>query len=122
MTLGIFLLTAVAGGVGAGARYLLDLAVSALVGTAMPWGTLLVNVTGSFALGLAVGLIPESAALVALGTGLLGGYTTFGSVSAAGALMLRERRRPAALANILGTLALTVAAAGAGLALSGVLR
>jgi CrcB protein len=63
------------GGVGAVARFLLDGAVTARAGTSFPWGTLAVNLSGAFALGLLVGVADDTYRL--LGTGLLGAYTTF---------------------------------------------
>ena len=63
------------GGVGAVARFLLDGAVTARAGAAFPWGTLAVNLSGAFALGLLVGVADDTYRL--LGTGLLGAYTTF---------------------------------------------
>jgi CrcB protein len=63
------------GGVGAVARFLLDGAVTARAGAAFPWGTLAVNLTGAFALGLLVGVADDTYRL--FGTGLLGAYTTF---------------------------------------------
>jgi fluoride exporter len=63
------------GGLGAVARFLLDGAVTARADSAFPWGTLVVNVSGAFALGLLVGATDDTYRL--LGTGLLGAYTTF---------------------------------------------
>jgi CrcB protein len=63
------------GGVGAVARFLLDGAVTERAGTGFPWGTLAVNLSGAFALGLLVGVADDTYRL--LGTGLLGAYTTF---------------------------------------------
>lgn len=117
MTPLLFVLVALAGGVGAGARYLLDLGVAALTGDRFPWGILVVNVTGSFALGLLTGAVSDAALLAVVGTGLLGGFTTFSTVAAVSAIMLSEHRTPAAVANTLGTLAGAVAAAAGGLAL-----
>jgi fluoride exporter len=71
LLLGIGLL----GGVGAVARFLLDGAVTARAGSGFPWGTLAVNLSGAFALGLLVGVADDTYRL--LGTGLLGAYTTF---------------------------------------------
>lgn len=65
------------GGLGAVGRFLLDGVVSQRVGRSFPWGTLTVNVTGAFGLGvLAAVAIADDARLLA-GTGLLGAYTTF---------------------------------------------
>ena len=64
------------GAVGAIARFLLDGAVSARASSSFPWGTLVVNLTGAFALGFVTGQLSGDAQLL-VGTGLLGGYTTF---------------------------------------------
>lgn len=68
---------AVAAGAAAGApcRYLLDRAV----GT--PWGVLVVNLVGSAAAGLLVGLAPSSLVLTLLGVGFLGSFTTASTVA-----------------------------------------
>ncbi|WP_159502340.1 CrcB family protein [Microbacterium sp. 18062] len=121
MTPLLFLAVVAAGGLGAGARYLVDVGVGALCGTRFPWGTLVVNATGSFALGMLVGAVSDAAVLAVAGTGLLGGYTTFSAVAAVSAVLLTERRAAASVANALGTLALTAGAAWAGLALGTVL-
>ena len=57
----LFLAAALAGGVGAVLRYLLDLGVARLVGRRFPWGILAVNLTGSFALGLVTTALPDAA-------------------------------------------------------------
>jgi CrcB protein len=65
------------GALGAVARFRLDAAVAARIPTTFPLGTLVVNLTGSFALGVIIGAaVPHRLALV-LGTGFMGGYTTF---------------------------------------------
>lgn len=108
---------AVAGGAGAGLRYLLDRLVPARGG--FPLGILVVNVTGSFALGVLTGLgsvIAPDAAFV-LGAGLLGGYTTFSTVSVESVLLAERGRWMDAAANLLGTLVVAAAAAAGGIAL-----
>ncbi len=62
---------------GAIARFLLDGAVAARLGRRFPFGTLAVNLTGAFALGLLVGAALTATRLLLAGTGLLGAYTTF---------------------------------------------
>jgi CrcB protein len=77
----LYLMVAAGGFVGAPSRYLLDRAVNQRVESDLPWGTFLVNVSGSFVLGLLTGLSlgnhisPVAKAL--LGTGFCGAYTTF---------------------------------------------
>jgi CrcB protein len=66
----------VIGGAGAIARLLLDGAVSQRAGGRFPWGTLAVNASGSFLLGVVAGAV-EGDTYRLLATGLLGAYTTF---------------------------------------------
>jgi CrcB protein len=65
------------GGVGALARFALDGAVASRLPGAFPYGTFVVNVLGSFVLGLLVGAALSPDALRLAGTGLLGSFTTF---------------------------------------------
>lgn len=110
------LLAALAGGAGAGLRYVVDRLLTPAAGMRFPWGILVVNVSGSFALGVITGLgaaIAPELSLV-LGVGLLGGYTTFSTVSVETVLLAQRRRRRDAVLNLLGALALAVLAAGLG--------
>nr|WP_169583306.1 CrcB family protein [Microbacterium sp. MF43] len=109
------LLVALAGGAGAGLRYVVDRLVPARRG--FPVGVLLVNISGSLALGVLTGLgavVAPQLGLV-LGLGLLGGYTTFSTVSVESVLLAERGRWRDAAANLLGTLLLSAAAAAAGL-------
>jgi fluoride exporter len=65
------------GALGAVARFRVDSAVTARLPSDFPFGTLVVNVTGSFALGVLVGASAAQRVAFLLGTGFLGGYTTF---------------------------------------------
>ena len=113
----LLLLTVGAGGAAGGAlRYLVDIAVTARMGSRFPWGTLIVNVTGSFLLGVLTASVSETTILAAAGAGLLGGYTTFSAVNAAAATLILAGRVRAAVLSILGNAAGAVAAAAAGLA------
>ncbi|MEG9226398.1 fluoride efflux transporter FluC [Aeromicrobium sp. Sec7.5] len=73
------LAVAVAGGAGAALRHLVDQLVPRR--DRFPWALLLVNATGSFCLGLLVSSTADQSWHAAVGTGLLGGYTTFSSAS-----------------------------------------
>jgi len=110
---------AIAGGVGAGLRYVVDRLLTPAGGMRLPVGILVVNVSGSFALGLLTALgaaIAPELSLV-LGLGLLGGYTTFSTVSVESVLLAQRKRWRDAALNLFGTLALAVIAAGLGLLL-----
>jgi fluoride exporter len=105
-----FLLVCAGGAFGSGARYLVVLWASRVLGTAAPWGTLLVNLSGSFALAFLMemamrpaGLSPEVRLLV--GTGILGGFTTYSAFNLETTLFLRSGAWVAALANMLATVA-----------------
>lgn len=111
----LFLGAAVAGGLGAVLRYLADLGVAQLAGRRFPWGILLVNLTGSFALGLVTAALPDQAFL--LGAGLLGGYTTFSTAMLDTVALWRDGARWASVFNAVGMLALALLAAGLGLTL-----
>lgn len=122
MSVWLFVGAAVAGGIGAGLRYLVDLLVIGTRPARFPLGILVVNVTGSFALGVLTGLgaahVGSEVAWI-VGVGLLGGYTTFSTVSAESVLLMRTGETRRGWMNAAGTLVAGVAAAGAGLALGG---
>ena len=115
------LLLALAGGAGAAARFLVDGLVRARFRTGLPWGTIVINVSGSLLLGLLAGLVmrhhvPSSLQAI-LGTGFLGGYTTFSTASVETVRLVQSGRTGLALLNALGTMAAGVGTAAAGLAL-----
>lgn len=108
------LLLAAAGGVGAACRLLVDGLVRASTRGHFPWGTTVVNVTGSFALGLLVGMAPGDNVRLVLGTGFLGGYTTFSTASFEVAERLMDHRKATGLATAVVMLVSCVAAAALG--------
>lgn len=125
MTPLIFVLLAIAGGVGAVCRFTLDGVIRARLAGTAPWGTITINLSGSLALGLLTGLAAASllpaAWLAVVGSGFLGGYTTFSTASVETVRLLQERRVGAGAAVGLGTLIAAVALAGLGLWLGSVL-
>ncbi|QGQ20446.1 fluoride efflux transporter CrcB [Cellulomonas sp. JZ18] len=119
------LLLALAGGLGAAARFVLDGAVTARTRTPFPRGTFLVNVAGSLLLGLvagghAAGALGPDVLLVA-GTGFCGGFTTFSTATVDTVRLARDGEVRRALLNAVGTLVACVAAAAAGVGLAGTL-
>lgn len=118
----ITLLVATAAALGAGGRYALDIAVQRRHLSALPWGTFVINVSGSLALGLVTGLATHhglSAHWVrVLGTGLLGGYTTWSTFAWESFALAEQRRLGAAVLNVAGSLAVGLTAAAAGLLLA----
>jgi CrcB protein len=114
-----------AASLGALARYLLDQAVNRRWESGFPWGTWVINVSGSFVLGLVTGLslhhgLPAHAVSL-LGTGICGGYTTFSTFNTETVRLAEGGSYAEAAANIGGSLVpgLLAAAAGLGLALLG---
>jgi CrcB protein len=112
------LLLALAGGLGAVARFVLDGTVAATRRWGYPVGTTLINLSGSFLLGLLAGLsagalLPASALLV-LGTGFLGGFTTFSTAAYETVRLVEQRRWGAALLHGLGQLVVATALAALG--------
>ena len=113
-------LICVAGGVGAALRLILDGAIRARTTSSYPVGTTVINVTGSFLLGLITGLatsqlLPLPWQLM-IGTGFLGGYTTFSTASFETVRLIEDRRYVAAALNGLGKLLICTAAAAFGFA------
>ncbi|KGJ72526.1 chromosome condensation protein CrcB [Cryobacterium roopkundense] len=114
-----FLAVALAGGLGATVRFVVDGVIRSRLRTPFPLGTTVINVSGSLLLGVVTGL--ALANLVSadwhliLGGGLLGGYTTFSTASVETVRLLQERRYLPALATGLGMLVASVIVAALGL-------
>jgi CrcB protein len=118
----LVLLVTLAAGLGAVARYVLDLTVQHRTRAAFPLGTLLVNVTGSFLLGLVTGLVthhglPRAPTLI-VGTGFAGGYTTLSTWAWETLALAGTGDLPRAGANAVLSIGAGLAAAAAGLALA----
>jgi CrcB protein len=102
------------GGLGAVLRFLLDGAVSARLGRDFPYGTLAVNLSGTFVLGVLVGLALSGDGYRILGTGLLGAFTTFSTWAFESHRLGEDGELRLGLANIAVSLVLGVGAAWAG--------
>lgn len=111
------LLVALAGGLGAALRFVVDSLVTARTSGRFPWGIVLVNVTGSFAIGLAVALVEPGTTLTVATTGFLGGWTTFSTASLDTARLVLRGRGGRAVAHAAGTAVACIAAAWVGLSL-----
>ncbi len=113
-----------AGAAGALARYLVDGAIAERWSGAFPMGTFVVNATGSLLLGLIVGYVTaHNAAPVNLkaiaGTGFVGAYSTFSTLTWETLTLLRGGARRYAAVNLGASLALGLGAAGLGLWVGG---
>jgi CrcB protein len=102
------------GGLGAVGRLLLDGALARRVRGGFPFGTLAVNLSGAFALGLLVGAAAGTGAYRLLGIGLLGGYTTFSTWALESHRLAQDGEGALAGANLAVGLALGLAAAWLG--------
>ncbi len=103
---------------GGATRYFVSGLVGRAVGETFPWGTLTVNLTGAFVIGIASAL--AAADLLAQDqwqwavTGFLGSYTTVSSFSLQTLALLRDGEWPRAMGNVVGSLFLCLAAAAIG--------
>lgn len=117
-----WVLLALAGGLGAAARFLLDSFVARHNRLGTPLGTVVVNVTACFLLGLLTGWglthPGRDDVLAVLGVGFLGGYSTFSTASVEGVRLLAAGRTTAAFVHAGTMLLVSLAAAAAGLALA----
>jgi CrcB protein len=84
-----WLLVALGAAAGAAARYLTDVAVSKRR-PEFPWGTLVVNVTGSFAVGVVAGAALGPAWVALLGTGFCGAFTTWSTLALDAVMLARS--------------------------------
>ena len=120
MSLGLALGVGLLGGIGAVSRFLVDSAVSARVGR-FPFGTLVVNLSGAFLLGVLVGaaLSPDAQRLA--GTGALGAYTTFSTWALESERLAEDGRSRLAALNFVVSLVLGVGLVWLGRELGGLL-
>jgi fluoride exporter len=119
----LFILATLGGAIGSGARHLVNISLTRALGPAFPWATLTVNIVGSFLMGFLVDMImrrfggsPEMRTFLA--TGILGGFTTFSAFSLDISTLLSRDETLAALGYIFASVAISLFALYAGLALS----
>jgi len=111
----LILAVAIGGAIGSVTRYLVGIGSGKLFGVGFPWGTLIINVTGSFLIGAFVGLfeikwdLPQ-VARVFLTVGICGGYTTFSTFSLDAWYLIERGQTAASTASMLGSVVLSVAA------------
>ncbi|MBL8547528.1 MAG: fluoride efflux transporter CrcB [Hyphomonadaceae bacterium] len=108
---------ALGGAIGATARYGVSLGAVRLFGPSFPWGTLVVNVVGGLAMGLlAARTGPGDLLRLALGVGVLGGFTTFSAFSLE-TVRLMEHQPGLAMLYVAASVLLSVGACWLGLSL-----
>jgi CrcB protein len=111
----------IGGLLGANARYHVGQWVASWWGTAFPWGTLLINVSGSFVLGLFLTLTAERFMMkpttrLFVATGFLGGYTTFSTFSYEAVRLLQHGHVIRAVVYVVSSLIAGLVAVVAGIA------
>ena len=113
------LIIALGGALGAVSRFLLGNGMSRALGSALPYGTFVINIVGCFAMGLLMTIIVDREMIPAawrlfLCVGFLGGFTTFSSFGYEALMLLTEGRLLAVLAYVGGSVVLGLVAAAAG--------
>jgi CrcB protein len=119
----VYLLIGIGGFLGANARYLVAGWVAERLGWSFPYGTLIINISGSFILGLFLGFDSDRLFIhehwrLFFAIGFLGAYTTFSTFSFESLALVQEGSPFLALANMVGSVILGVLAALAGMLIS----
>src|ERR1700742_548056 len=117
-----YLLVFVGGGLGASLRHFINVTCARCIGVSFPWGTFIINITGSTVMGLIAGYLAFKGEATQpwrlfLMTGILGGYTTFSAFSLDTALLYERGALGLAAAYVAGSVILSIAGLFAGLAL-----
>lgn len=113
------LLIAIAGALGATARFVVDRAIAQRVESALPWGTWAVNISGSLMLGLIAGATLPTEVAIVVGTGFLGAYTTFSTWMYESLVLIERGAWRVAAMNLIGPAISGPPAAVVGLMLAG---
>jgi fluoride exporter len=117
-----YLLVFVGGGLGATLRHAVNVTCAKCIGTAFPYGTFIINISGSIVMGLIAGYLALKGEAsqpwrLFLMTGILGGYTTFSAFSLDTAVLYERGELALAALYIVGSVGLSIAGLFAGLAL-----
>lgn len=117
-----YLIVFLGGGLGAALRHGINIASTRALGAGFPYGTLLINITGSLIMGLIAGWFAlkgdaSQGWRLFLTTGILGGYTTFSAFSLDAALLYERGEVGAAAIYVIASVVLSIAGLFAGLAL-----
>jgi CrcB protein len=117
-----YFLVFIGGGLGSSLRHTVNVVCARWLGTAFPYGTFLINITGSIIMGLIAGYLAFKGEAsqpwrLFLMTGILGGYTTFSAFSLDAALLYERGSIGLALFYVVGSVAFSIFGLFAGLAL-----
>jgi CrcB protein len=114
-----------AAGIGAPARYVIDGYVQQRARGVLPWGTLVVNVSGCLVLGVLTGMVlyhgTSGTVKTVLGSGCMGAYTTFSTFAYETVRLAEDGDVVQSMRNVAGNVVLGLAAAAAGLAIAAAL-
>jgi CrcB protein len=118
----LYLIVFLGAGLGGAARHGVNVAAARLLGYGFPFGTLIVNLAGSLAMGLLAGWFAYRTGInqhvrLFLTTGILGGFTTFSAFSLDAALLIERHAYVSAAAYVLGSVLVSIVAVFVGLAL-----
>ena len=116
-----YVLVFIGGGLGATLRHAINVACAKCIGTGFPYGTFIINITGSTVMGLTAGYLafkgdPSQHWRLFLMTGILGGYTTFSAFSLDAALLYERGELGLAAFYVLGSVMFSILGLFAGLA------
>ena len=117
-----YLLVFFGGGLGAMLRHLVNVTCARCIGLEFPWGTFIINITGSTVMGLIAGYLAFKGEAsqpwrLFVMTGILGGYTTFSAFSLDAALLYERGELGLSAIYVIGSVALSIAGLFGGLAL-----
>ena len=118
----LYLIVFLGAGIGGALRHGVNVGAARMFGFGFPFGTLIVNVVGSFLMGLCAGYFAFRPGMsqhvrLFLTTGILGGFTTFSAFSLDAALLIERNALGAAAGYMVGSVAASVAALFFGLAI-----
>lgn len=123
--MGSYLVISIGAVLGANTRYLLGGWIGGQVSSSFPWGTFVINVTGSLVIGLVLGLAADRVMpwwwRPGVAIGFLGAYTTFSTFSYETLNLLQEGSYVAAAANMVGSVAIALIAVFAGVMIARVI-
>src|SRR5689334_13078500 len=118
----LYLIVFLGAGIGGALRHGVNVGAAKLLGFGFPFGTLIVNIVGSFLMGLAAGYFAFRPGIAQhmrlfMTTGVLGGFTTFSAFSLDAALLIERHAYGLAAGYIVGSVAASVSALFFGLAI-----
>lgn len=109
-----FLLVGLGGGIGALSRLLFSTLAKKAWGNNFPWGTFLINIIGSFLLGLAAGHNLDGGIKLLFMTGMIGAFTTFSTFNYEAVTLLKSKKNFRFFVYVAGTYVICMTMTGIG--------